>query len=86
LLFECRQWRKERRTLYSDLRRLGVYTPRKSEKSPRDRLFNTSKATRPILDYIKATEIGYRPGEREEEVEEWRRLDRWDLDRLEGEE
>src|SRR5271154_7588828 len=33
LLFECRQWRKERRTLYSDLRRLGVYTPEKAKKA-----------------------------------------------------
>ena len=56
------------------------------QKSPRDRLFNISKATRPILDYIKAIEIGYRPGEREEEEREWRRLDTWDLDRLEEEE
>jgi ribonuclease HI len=86
LLFECRRWSTQRRALYSDLRRLGITTPRMSEERPKNRLFNTPKAIIPILDFLNATSIGQRPREREEEEESWERLDRWDLDRLDSEE
>ena len=56
-----------------------------SEERPKIRLFNTLKAIKPILDFLATTGIGQRPSEREEEEEEWNRLDRWDLDRLEEE-
>jgi hypothetical protein len=86
LLFECRHWRAKRRTLYSDLRRLGVQIPRMNEERPKNKLFNTPRAVKPILDFINATKIGRRPEEDEEEEREWDRLDRWDLGRLDGEE
>ena len=86
LLFECRRWSPQRRALYSDLRRLGITTPRMSEERPKNRLFNTPKAIKPILDFLNATNIGQRPKESEEEEENWDRLDRWDLDRLDSEE
>ena len=57
-----------------------------SEERPKIRLFNTPRAVKPILDFLATTRIGQRPNEREEEEEEWQRLDRWDLDRLEEEE
>jgi len=56
-----------------------------SEEKPKIRLFNTPKAAKPILDFLAITGIGQRPNEREKEEEEWSRLDRWDLDRLEEE-
>ena len=57
-----------------------------SEDRPKNRLFNTPKAVKPILDFLEATEIGRRPKETEEENTANRRLDEWDLDRLEREE
>jgi hypothetical protein len=87
LIFEYKRWAKQRRTLYSDLGRENIKRPRMSEDRPKNRLFNTSKAVKPILDFIKATEIGRRPKYNEEEEEgENNRLDEWDLDRLEREE
>jgi hypothetical protein len=57
-----------------------------SEDRPKNRLFNTPKAVKPILDFIRATEIGRRPKDDEEEEGENNRLDEWNLDRLEREE
>jgi hypothetical protein len=57
-----------------------------SEDRLKNRLFNTPKAAKPILDFIRATEIGRRPKDNEEEEGENNRLDGWDLDRLEREE
>jgi len=56
-----------------------------SEERPKNRLFNTPEAIKPILDFIRSTQIGQRPGEDEEEARGWDRLDRWDLERLDGE-
>jgi hypothetical protein len=47
-----------------------------SEERLKNRLFNTPNAARPILDFLASTRIGQRPSEREEEEEEWDRLDR----------
>ena len=55
-----------------------------SEDRPKNRLFSTPRAVKPILDFINATEIGRRPGEDEEVEAEWNRLDRWDLGRLDN--
>jgi hypothetical protein len=86
LLFEYRRWRKQRRVLYKDLRRIGIPIPTAAEERPKNRLFNTPKAIMPILGFISATDVGRRPGEEEEEEGRYSRLDRWDLDRLEEEE
>jgi hypothetical protein len=56
-----------------------------SEGRPKNRLFNTPKAVKPILDFIRITEIGRRPKDNGEEEGENNRLDEWDLDRLERE-
>ena len=86
LFFECRSWAKERRTLYSDLAREMVERPRLSKDRPKNRLFNTPKAVKPILDFLAATDIGRRPKETEKENAANRRLDKWDLEYLEREE
>ena len=57
-----------------------------SEDRPKNRLFNTPKAVKPILNFLKATDIGRRPKENEEEEGENNRLDEQGLDRLEREE
>ena len=82
LIFECRQWVKQRRVLYSDLTRAGVERPRMSEDRPKNRLFNALKAVKPILEFIRTTDIGRGLNEDTEEERGRNRLDRWDLDRL----
>jgi hypothetical protein len=57
-----------------------------SENRPKNRLFNTPKAIKPILDFIKITDIGRRPINNEEEERENNRINKWDLDRLKREE
>jgi ribonuclease HI len=86
LFFECRRWTRERQTLYSDLAREKIDRPRMSEDRPKNRLFNTPKAVKPLLVFLEATEIGRRPNEMVEEEAANRRLDEWELDRLEKEE
>jgi hypothetical protein len=86
LLFECRRWRRQRRVLYKDLRRIGIPILIAGEERPKNRLFNTPKAVIPILGFLSTTDVRRRPGEEEEEEEWHSRLDRWDLDRLEEEE
>ena len=63
-----------------------IERPRISEERPKNRLFSTPNAVKPILDFLEATEIGRRPKETEEENTANRRLDEQDLDRLEREE
>jgi hypothetical protein len=57
-----------------------------SEDKLKNRLFNTPKAVKSILDFIKATEIGRRPKDNKEEEGENNRLGEWNLNRLEREE
>jgi hypothetical protein len=66
---------KQRRTLYSDLTRENIERPKISENKPKNRLFNTPKAVKSILDFIRATEIGRRPKDNEKEEGENNRLD-----------
>ena len=49
--------------------------PRMSEDRPKNRLFNTPKAIKPILDFLEAIEIGRRSNEMEKEEAVNRRLD-----------
>jgi hypothetical protein len=86
LFFECRRWRRQKRILYKDLRRMGILIPTAAEERFKNRLFNTPKAVTPILGFLSTTDVRRRPEEREEEKEWHSRLDRWDLDRLKEEE
>ena len=57
-----------------------------SEDRPKNRLFNTPKAVKPILDFLEVIEIGRRPKEIEEENTANRWLNEQNLDRLERKE
>jgi hypothetical protein len=57
-----------------------------SENRLKNILFNTPKAIKPILDFIRTINIGRRPIDNEEKERENNRIDKWDLDRLEREE
>ena len=61
MFFECREWARQRRRLYSDLAREKIERLRISEDRPKNRLFNTPKVIKPILDFIRITDIGRRP-------------------------
>ena len=52
-----------------------IERPRMSEDRPKNRLFNTLKAVKSILDFLEVIEIGRRPKEIEEENTANRRLD-----------
>jgi hypothetical protein len=56
-----------------------------SEDKPKNRLFNISKAVKPILDFLKTTDISRRPKNNEEEDTANRWLNEWNLNRLEKE-
>ena len=51
-----------------------------SENRLKNRLFNTLKAIKPILNFLKTTDIDRRPKNNEEEEKENNRLDEWNLD------
>jgi hypothetical protein len=46
-----------------------------SEDKPKNKLFNTPKAVKPILDFLKIINIDRRPKDNEEEERENNRLD-----------
>jgi hypothetical protein len=85
LVFECKKWVKQRKALYNDLARKKIKRPKMSENRPKNRLFNTPKAVKPILDFLETTDIGRRPKDNEEEDTANKRLNEWDLNRLERE-
>src|SRR2546423_15150947 len=86
LFFEYRRWARERKAFYNNLAREIIDRPRINEDRPKNRLFNTPKVIKPILDFLEATEIGRRPNEMEKEEAANRQLNKRDLDRLEREE
>ena len=86
LFFEYKRQARERKAFYNNLAREIIDRLRISEDRPKNKLFNTLKVIKPILDFLEATEIGRRPNEIEKEETANRRLDEQDLDRLEREE
>ena len=86
LLFECRQWRPQRRALYRALARARVQSPTAAEDCPEGRLFGDPKATGPLLEFISTTAIGCRRDETVWAAEMVRQDDEWGLEELEEEE
>ena len=85
LMFECRQWRSQRRTLRGDLIRARVQYPTAAEEAPEERLFGNKKATKALLTYIANTEIGLRRGHALRELERIRKDNEWGIEALEEE-
>jgi hypothetical protein len=52
-----------------------IERPKMSEDRLKNRLFNTPKAVKPILNFLEATEIDRRPNEMKEEETANRQLD-----------
>jgi Reverse transcriptase-like len=84
LLFECREWRVQRKTLQGDLIRARVqYTA--AGEVPGGRLFADQKATKALLTFIATTGVGMRCGEEAWEAEA-QRGNEWGIGALEDEE
>jgi hypothetical protein len=86
LLFECRQWCSQRRTLYRALARARVQSPTAAEDCPEGRLFGDPKATGPLLEFLATTVVGCPQDEAVQAAERARQDDEWGLESLEEEE
>ena len=83
VLFECRQWQRQRAKLYSALNRIGIARPSAAEECPEGRLLGEPKATRAILQFLATTRAALRPGHYQTLAEQAQRDDEWGLEDLE---
>jgi len=58
LLFECREWRRQREKLYKALKEAKVALPTAAEEHPEGRILGDPGATKPILHFLNTTRIG----------------------------
>ncbi|KAL1969928.1 hypothetical protein VTN77DRAFT_7438 [Rasamsonia byssochlamydoides] len=82
LLFECREWRKQREALYKALARAKVAVPTAAEDHPEGRLLGDLRATKAILQFLADTTVGCPLGEIAREAMRARRDDEWGLEAL----
>ena len=75
LYAECRKWRKERRVLKRELKRLGIGWQCRTEKRWLANLLANEQAVTPLLKYLMTTEVGSRGGEADREAEWEQRAD-----------
>ncbi|OJD27703.1 hypothetical protein ACJ73_00913 [Blastomyces percursus] len=80
LLFNCRQWRRQREALFKALDEAKVIRPGPTEEAPEARLFADRKATKALLEYIGAI-----TAQRSEQqaAEEALRADCWGIEAME---
>ncbi|KAL2012166.1 hypothetical protein VTN00DRAFT_4884 [Thermoascus crustaceus] len=83
LLFECRQWRRQRGILYQALDRVGVAIPTAAEDHPEGQLLGHPKATKALLQFLADTTVGCLPGDLAQAAERARKDDEWGLEALE---
>ncbi|KAL2005121.1 hypothetical protein VTN00DRAFT_2971 [Thermoascus crustaceus] len=83
LLFECREWQKQRRALYRALTRARVALPTTTEGHPEGRLLGDPKATKAILQFLADTTVGCPLGETARAAERIQKDDEWGLAALE---
>lgn len=65
LYAECRRWRKERRVLKGQLKRLGIRWQRRTGKRWLANLLANEQVVTPLLKHLMTTEVGSRGGEAE---------------------
>ncbi|OJD21244.1 hypothetical protein ACJ73_07416 [Blastomyces percursus] len=80
LLFNCRQWRRQREALFKALDEAKIIRPGPTEEAPEARLFADRKATKALLEYIGAI-----TAQRSEQqaAEEALRADCWGIEAME---
>lgn len=77
-LFFCKSWRKERRKLYQDLRKVGLQDAQLSRtRESFDKLVHHPKAIPPLLSFLGSTRIALKPSPSSS-------LDSWDIERLDN--
>jgi hypothetical protein len=82
LLFECREWVRQRKAFMKALLRAGVPAPTRAEAYPEARIFGDRRATAAVLGFLQQTTTGAR--DRLEQAEaQARRSDNWGLEALE---
>ena len=64
LYSKCRRWRKERRKMIRELYTEGVRWQTQAERRWLAELLANERATKPLLRFLQATEIGAREGAR----------------------
>jgi hypothetical protein len=62
LLFECREWRRQRGALYRALGKAKVALPTVAEDHPEGRLLGDPRATKAVLQFLTDTTIGAQRG------------------------
>jgi ribonuclease HI len=82
LLFECREWRRQREALYEALRKAKVALPGIAEDHPEGRILGDPRATRAILQFLNDTAIGV-PGGGDQALDRARADNEWGLEALE---
>ena len=83
LLFECRNWRKERKRTYETWSRNKVLTPRPLEGAPEIRIFGMKEASKRLLQFLGETQV--RLASNEASAQE-RRESEWEMEDLDQEE
>jgi ribonuclease HI len=82
LLFECREWRRQREALYKALKRAKVALPTAAEEYPEGRILGDPRATKAILQFLNDTKVGTPRGE-DQALDRARADDEWGLEALE---
>jgi hypothetical protein len=85
LMFECRQWRSQRRTMYSNLAKARVQCPTAAEDCPEGRLFGDPNASSALLRFLATTSIGCSRDKAIQEAERALRDEEWGLEALDEE-
>ena len=83
LLFECREWRRQRNKLYRDLVIAGVMRPAAPEGYSQGRFLGEPKATRALLQFLANTSVALPQAHLERAAERARRDEEWGLETLE---
>jgi ribonuclease HI len=81
LLFECREWRRQRGALYRALEKAKVALPTAAEDHPEGRILGDPRATKAILQFLTDTTIGTHRGA-DQALNRANTGDEWGLDTL----
>jgi hypothetical protein len=82
LLFECREWRRQRGALYRALVKANIALPTAAEDHPEGRIFGDPRATKAILQFLTDTTSGTHQGA-DQALHRANKGDEWGLDALE---
>jgi hypothetical protein len=84
LLFECREWRRQREALYRALGQAKVALPTAAEDHPEGRILGDPRATKAVLQFLTDTTIGTQRGV-DQALNRANADDEWGLDALDEE-